>query len=187
MKKNDYNFLTDKVFFAEELIFDVPGKKISQNEIDEIDDFPGKEEFIKFYTAHNGGAFLRGAWFFPEECYNISIKGESYISMDRFLIIPVGDANEKFNIDRFMDLITFGHKSYEDFMLFHIPFALDIVSNPFWIDIQTGEIKYTDYEVCLNPDEDAVIVASSFKNFCKCIKKNQLMNVTVGELSDHRR
>lgn len=57
MKKNDYNFLTDKVFFAEELIFDVPGRKISENEIDEIDDFPGKEEFIKFYTAHNGGTF----------------------------------------------------------------------------------------------------------------------------------
>ena len=49
-------------------------------------------------------------------------------------------------------------------------------SNPFWIDIQTGEIKYTDYEVCLNPDEDAIVVASSFKDFCKCIRKNQFRN-----------
>lgn len=106
--------------------------------------------------------------------------------MDSFLIIPVGDANEEFDIERFMDLVTIDYKNYEDFMLFHIPFALDVVSNPFWIDIQTGEIKYTDFEECLNPDEDAVIVASSFKNFCKRIRKNQLMNLTIGELLGHK-
>jgi len=183
---NDDRLLKEKDFFAEEIIFDVFGKKISQNEIDEIDDFPGKEDFIRFYTAHNGGFFVYGAWFFPEECYNVSIKDEPYISMDSFLIIPVGDANEGFDIERFMDLVTIDYKNYEDFMLFHIPFALDVVSNPFWIDIQTGEIKYTDFEECLNPDEDAVIVASSFKNFCKRIRKNQLMNLTIGELLGHK-
>ena len=179
---NDDSFLEDKVFFAEEIIFNVSGKKISQNEVDEIDDFPGKEDFIQFYTVHNGGVFLRGAWFFPEECYNVSIKGESYIPMDCFLAIPVEDANEKINIEKWKDIIDRAYEKYEDFMLFHIPFAIDVVENTFWIDIQTGEIKYTDFEICLNPDEDAVIVASSFKNFCKRIRKNQLMNLTIGEL-----
>lgn len=179
---NNDRFLRDGVFFAEEITFDFSGEEISQNEIDEIDDFPGKEEFIQFYNIHNGGIFLHGAWFFPEKFYNVSIRNESYISMERFLMIRVGDSGEIYNIEKFMDLVTINHKNYEDFMLFHIPFALDVVSNPFWIDIQTGEIKYTDYEVCINPDEDAIVVASSFKNFCKCIRKNQFMNITIGEM-----
>ncbi len=173
-------------FFAEEITFDYPGKQIGQSDIDEIDDFPGKEDFIRFYTAHNGGDFVDGAWFFPEDCYNVSFGSSSYIEMGFFLSVPV-EVPDEADMESLKDMISREHANYEDFMLFHIPFALDIVSNPFWIDIQTGEIKYTDYEVCLNPDEDAVIVASSFKNFCKCIKKNQLMNVTIGELLDYRR
>lgn len=50
MNMNYGRFQKDNIFFAEEIIFDISGKKISQNEIDEIDDFPGKEDFIRFYT-----------------------------------------------------------------------------------------------------------------------------------------
>ncbi len=173
---NNERFLKDSTFFAEEVTFDVPGKRISQNEIDEIDDFPGKEEFIRFYEAHNGGFFVYGAWFFPEDCYHVSIGSNPYISMDRFLGIPVDD-EEEINIEIWRDVIDREYKNYEDFILFHIPFALDVVQNTFWIDIQTGEIKYTDDEVCFNLEKDAVIVASSFKNFCKRIGKNQLTDL----------
>ena len=49
----DNKFSKDKVFFAEEIIFDYSNDKISQNEIDEIEDFPGKDDFIHFYSIYN--------------------------------------------------------------------------------------------------------------------------------------
>ena len=55
----DNKFSKDKVFFAEEIIFDYSNDKISQNEIDEIDDFPGKEDFVHFYSIYNGGGVYR--------------------------------------------------------------------------------------------------------------------------------
>lgn len=81
MKINYDSYLKDNLFFAEEILFDGSWKKISQNEIDEMDDFLGKEDFAQFYLAHNGGWFRR-ARFYPEECYTDSINGNSYVEMD---------------------------------------------------------------------------------------------------------
>jgi hypothetical protein len=50
---------------------------------------------------------------------------------------------------------------------------IDVINNPFWIDIQTGEIKYIDFQVSTNPN-DVVTVASSFKGFCMQIKKRTI-------------
>ena len=165
--------MKENTFFAEEIIFEYPGKKIGKNEIDEVDDFPGKEDFIDFYTVHNGGDFIKGAWFFPESCYNSSMFENSYILLALFLPIRVDDEMRGLNIDVMNDLIVEKYKGFEDFILFHIPFALDVVDNPFWIDIQTGEIKYLDFQVSTNPD-DVITVASSFKEFCKCIRKRRI-------------
>lgn len=52
--------------FADEIPFAFSGNSIGQEEIDEIDDFPGKKDFIRFYTIHNGGDFIDGAWFYPQ-------------------------------------------------------------------------------------------------------------------------
>ncbi len=158
------------MFFADEIEFEFPGKGIDKSEIDEIDDFPGKEDFINFYTIHNGGDFIDGAWFFPESCYNSSVFGNPYITLAMFLGVRVDDQEGGLNIDVMNDIITEKYKKFEDFVLFHIPFALDVIDNPFWIDIQTGEIKYIDFQVSNNPN-DVITVASSFKNFCKCIRK----------------
>lgn len=168
-------------FFAEEITFDYPGKEIGKNEIDEIDDFPGKEDFIEFYTVHNGLDFTYGAWFFPEDCYNVPMNGDPYITLYIFLPIPVDSENTdddnietaRLNTDVMKDLIVERYDSFEDFTLFHIPFALDVINNPFWIDIQSGEIKYIDFEESVNPD-DVITVASSFKEFCKHIKKRRI-------------
>lgn len=161
------------MFFKEEIEFEFPGKKIGKDEIEEIDDFPGKDYFIEFYTAHNGGDFIKGAWFFPESCYNSSMFGNSYITLAMFLEIRVDDEKRGLNIDVMQDLIGEKYKSFEDFILFHIPFALDVINNPFWIDIQTGEIKYIDFQVSTNPN-DVVTVASSFKDFCMRIRKRTI-------------
>ncbi|MCM1500193.1 MAG: hypothetical protein NC124_17155 [Clostridium sp.] len=160
--------MKENMFFADEIEF--YGKEIDKNKIVEMDDFPGKEDFIKFYTIHNGGDFIDGAWFFPESCYNSSVFGKSYITLAMFLGVREDDHEEGLNIDVMNDIITEKYKKFEDFVLFHIPFALDVIDNPFWIDVQTGEIKYIDFQVSNDPN-DVITVASSFKNFCKCIRK----------------
>lgn len=166
-------------FFAENVIFEHPGKKIGKDEIDEIDDFPGKKDFIKFYNAHNGGDFTYGAWFIPEDCYNIFKNGEEpYITLEFFLPIPVdNDCTDDdiigLNMEVVKDIIVEKYSAFEDFVLFHIPFAMDVTGNPFWIDIQSGEIKYTDFQKSQIPD-DAMTVAFSFKDFCNCIRKRSI-------------
>ncbi|UED78793.1 hypothetical protein FH508_0015175 [Lysinibacillus sp. CD3-6] len=55
-------------------------------------------------------------------------------------------------------------EEFENFLLFHIPFA----DNDFWIDIQTGETKYIDYEESYDPDDDAIFVNDEeMKTLCK--------------------
>ena len=171
--------MKEERFFAEEIEFEYPGEKIGKNEIDEIDDFPGREDFIEFYTVHNGMDFIMGVWFIPESCYDVSVFAnvfcdEKYIDVSFFLPIRVDDKDTGgFNIDVMRYLIEEKYENFEDFVLFHIPFACDVTDNPFWIDIQTGEIKYIDFEVSSDPD-DVITVASSFKEFCKCIRKRRI-------------
>lgn len=160
-------------FFADIITFEYPGKEIGKEEIDELDDFPGKEDFINFYTAHNGGTFIYGAWFTPEECFSVLKNGDLYITLEIFLHIPVGDERKGVNIEVMKDRIAERYPDFEDFVLFHIPFAVDVRNNPFWIDIQTGEIKYIDFQESQNPD-DAITVAYSFKDFCKHIRKRDI-------------
>lgn len=55
-------------------------------------------------------------------------------------------------------------EEFENFLLFHIPFA----NNDFWIDIQTSETKYIDYEESYDPDDDAIFVNDEeMKTLCK--------------------
>lgn len=84
------------------------------------------------------------------------------------------NTNKEMNIEMWKDALERMNENYEDFILFHIPFAIDAEENTFWIDIQSGEIKYTDDQTCINPNKDAVIVASSFKDFCKRIRNEKV-------------
>lgn len=165
--------MKDDIFFAEEIVFDYPNGKISKNQIDEIDDFPGKEDFIEFYSIHNGMDLIEGAWFYPEECCNVELNGAPYITLGLFLHIPVESDNRGLHMENMNDFIVEKYEEFEDFVLFHIPFALDVVDNPFWIDIQSGEIKYINFEKSQSPD-DVTTVATSFRNFCRCITKRHL-------------
>ena len=161
-------------FFAEEIELAYAGEQIGKNEIDEINDFPGREDFINFYTVYNGVDFINGAWFFPEEGYGSSVFGKAYLTLAMFLGIRVGDEKRGLNIEVMSDIITEKYKRFEDFVLFHIPFALDVTDNPFWIDLQTGEIKYTNFQLSCDPD-DVITVAGSFKNFCKRITNRKML------------
>lgn len=156
--------------FADEIPFAFSGNSIGQEEIDEIDDFPGKKDFIRFYTIHNGGDFIDGAWFYPQTG---DAFDKSFITLAMFLKIPVGDQEKEpkgLNIDSVSDIVVEKYNRFDDFVLFHIPFALDVTDNPFWIDTQTGEIKYIDFQMSTNP-KDVITVASSFREFCQHIKR----------------
>lgn len=167
------DFLKDSIFFAEELEYLRLEEEICQEELDELDDFPGKEVFLRFYSAHNGMEFALSAWFFPEEYYSVSIGlgSNPYVEIEGFYPISY--------IDKERDIITINRGYDEDFLLFHIPFAWDVRGNPFWIDIQSGEIKYTDFDTYFAPE--AVTVAFSFESFCRCIRKNE-SGMTAEEL-----
>ena len=96
--------------------------------------------------------------------------------MGVFLPIPTENDTGEFKevtMEDIKDSIVEKYSDFEDFVLFHIPFVLDVTDNPFWIDIQSGEIKYTDFEESHNPD-DAITVASSFKEFCKRIENRKI-------------
>lgn len=60
------------------------------------------------------------------------------------------------------DIIDEKYVAFEDFVLFHILFAVDVRGNPFWLDIQSGEIEYIDLEESQKPD-DAITVSFCFK------------------------
>ena len=55
-------------------------------------------------------------------------------------------------------------ENFDEFIDFHFPFAFNDGDNDFWIDIQSGEVKYIDYED-FGYDPKAIIVASSFNEF----------------------
>lgn len=165
--------MNEEVFFAEKIAFECHWKQVMREQIDEyIDNFPGKEDFIKFYLTHNGGVFTDGAYFYPDEFYEVP-KEYRFIEIASFFHIPLlDDEDEKFHtmsMEKERDLRVISSDEFTDFVLFHIPIADNYASNSFWIDIQTGEIKYMDFEENWHPD-DAIVVAPSFFDFCKRIE-----------------
>ena len=61
-------------------------------------------------------------------------------------------------------------EDFNDFIDFHFPFAFNDGDNDFWIDIQSGEVKYIDYEDFGYDSNKAIIVSSSFKDFIMNLK-----------------
>ncbi|MEK4425951.1 SMI1/KNR4 family protein [Solibacillus sp. FSL K6-1523] len=162
-------------FLNNDILFEDSWKDISVSKINEIvsDEFPGKKDFIEFYLAKNGGVFTKGAYIYPDNFYEISNKDYLSIEISSFFHIPLiegeDDSSSTMSIEKAIDRRIDYSDDFENFVLFHIPFADNHADNDFWIDIQTGEIKYMDYEESYNP-EDAIIVAPSFLEFCKHIQ-----------------
>lgn len=165
----------DNNFFGDEIVFEYSWKMLSNSQIDElITEFPGKEEFKAFYLTHNGGIFTKRAFFYPHNYYNLS-KDYELIEIGSFLHLSPLEDDEKSNftisIEEEIDRRNYSD-DFEDFILFNIPFAINDADNDFWIDIQSGEIKYVDYSVSYDPN-NAIIIAPSFSDFCKNIKANR--------------
>ncbi|MCH1624640.1 SMI1/KNR4 family protein [Ferdinandcohnia quinoae] len=171
---NNYKSNSNK-FLDNDILFENSWKSVSLSEINEIvpDEFPGKKDFIEFYLTTNGGVFSKGAYIYPNNFYEVLNKDYYSIEIGSFyhilLIEDEADSVYTTSIERAKDRRIDYSEEFEDFVLFHIPFADNHADNDFWIDIQTGEIKYMDYEISSDP-KDAIIVAPSFPDFCKHIQ-----------------
>lgn len=166
-------------FLNKDILFEDCWKAISAAQINEIvsDEFPGKKDFIEFYSSKNGGVFTEGAYIYPDHFYEISNNDYFSIEIGSFFHIPLIEEEEDsyytMSIEKAKDRRIDYSEDFENFILFHIPFADNHADNDFWIDIQTGEIKYMDYEESDDPD-DAIVVAPSFLEFCKRIQAKRI-------------
>ena len=160
------------LFINNQIPFENQWKNLSINDIEEAVpyDFFGKKEFIEFYLVTNGGKFTKGAYIYRDNFYSITKGDYNSLEVGSFFNIPlIGDNEDSEYTMSIPDAIDRrqGHSDeFDEFTLFNIPFADNFGDNDFWIDIQTGEIKYVDYESCYDPN-DAIIVAPSFVDFCQ--------------------
>ena len=169
----DNNGVVNK-FFKGEMVFENHWRQLALERINEmIGVFPGRKDFIAFYLTYNGGVFTQGADFYSNDIYDLP---EDYRSMEvgSFLHIPLPDdgntESHTYSIEKEKVRRTGFSEKFDDFILSHLPFADNEGDNTFWIDIKTGEVKYTDFEFMgYNPDK-TIVVASSFSDFCKRIE-----------------
>ena len=127
--------------------------------------FLGKKDFIDFYLSSNGGCFNKA----PYLCYNE--RGvKKTIEVSGFYNIPKIGRESGMSTARALSRREGYSEDFNDFIDFHFPFAFNDGDNDFWIDIQSGEVKYIDYEDFGYDSNKAIIVSSSFKDFIMNLK-----------------
>lgn len=164
--------LNKNPFLKEEIVFKNSWKKLSIDDINEAVplDFPKKKEFMDFYLTTNGGCLTKGAYIYRDNFYETKKNDYNVIEVSSFFHIPLieddEDSEYTLSIPEAAERREGYSNKFDKFVLFHIPFADNFGDNDFWIDVQTGEVKYIDYEECDNPD-DAILIAPSFIEFCE--------------------
>lgn len=167
-------------FLNTDIVFEDSWKKPTMSDILEkiVRNFPNKNDFIEFYQITNGGRFVKGAYFYPTDFYkDDEVRNYVPIEVSSFFYIPLAEDDSE--SDYIMSITEAEERredyseEFEEFTAFHIPFADNHADNDFWIDIQTGEIKYMDYEGMEYNPYKAIIIAPSFKDFCKHIQSKR--------------
>ena len=120
--------------------------------------FLGKKDFIDFYLLSNGGYFNKASYLYYNE------RGvKKTIEASGFYNIPKIGSESSMSIARTLSRRDGYSEDFDEFIDF--PFPFNDGDNDFWIDIQSGEVKYVDYEDFGYEPDKAIIVASSFKEF----------------------
>jgi hypothetical protein len=131
--------------------------------------FDGKDFFIDFYLSYNGGIFPDGARFYRNKIYRVPKGGYTSVEIEGFYFIPKFEGERAPNLMSIPDIWRINKNSSKTLELFsktHFPFAADASGNNYWINIDTGKVKYT----ALDSDGSEVEVAPSFSVFCKGIQ-----------------
>ncbi|MEX6232416.1 SMI1/KNR4 family protein [Providencia hangzhouensis] len=137
-------------------------------------DFSGKNFFIEFYEHFNGGYFYGGAFIYRDNFYKIEDNDYNLMEIESFNFIPINDVDSPYLLS-VSDVLKYRcnvSKAFLDFSQLHIPFAGDAGDSDYWINLETGKIKYTkstDID-CLN---NIIDIAPSFCDFCTNIQSQR--------------
>ncbi|AYH07716.1 SMI1/KNR4 family protein [Pectobacterium parmentieri] len=134
--------------------------------------FPGKDFFVDFYIAYNGGYLEGGAFYYRDVFYNIHDGDYNLMEVEGFNFIPQNIDDSSSHILSLIDVWRRRKKYSEEikkFCLSHFPFAADAGDNDYWIDIKSGCVKYIRWENDDNPN-NAVMISPSFYDFCINLK-----------------
>lgn len=127
--------------FFKEIEFEVDGAEINDEQIKYSIpyDFNGKNDFIDFYKIYNGIDFPDGAFIKRSKFYVVSDDEYDELEVECFYEMPnslveIWEATKEHSLHAKL------------FAEQHIPFARDAAGNDFWIEIDTGMIKYVSWE-----------------------------------------
>lgn len=169
---SELNFFTDK-----NLNFEHSLHGLSKDQIDTLipHDFKGKDFFVRFYLTCNGGYFSGGAYFYRDAFYSIKSNDYNLMEIEGFNFIqsyPNEESSFLLSINEIWDTRRKYSKNMKEFAKRHFPFAGDAGDNDYWLDMESGYVKYIRWESDDNPDS-AIIVAPTFHDFCMKIQANR--------------
>ncbi|MDR5784647.1 hypothetical protein QCE63_35240 [Caballeronia sp. LZ065] len=158
-------------FTAQGVSFVNSAGQVTQEQIESVlpFHFDGKEFFVEFYLSYNGGIFLNGARFYRNKIHRIQKGGYTSVEIEGFYFIPRFEGERVPKLMSIPEMWRINKKSFKTLELFskaHFPFAADASGNNYWIDIETGKIKY----IAMDSDGSEVEVAPSFSIFCRGIQ-----------------
>jgi hypothetical protein len=167
------NFMLQEDFFRDAgAQFGIVGPQISEAEIDAVfpEPFSGKDDFVQFYLRYNGGSRteLGGTVYCGNPEHRVSRDHLEKMKVEGFFSIH-DSAEEK--VLGFQPMLgchatrsrTFaGMPEMKTFLEKHMPVAFDHSGNYLWIDLQSGYIRFLDWEAYR---EGPVEIAPSFHEF----------------------
>lgn len=157
----------DNFFSSKGIVFDDSLQGLTKEDINNLisSEFNGKDFLVNFYLSNNGGYFSNGAFFYRDKILNITPDDYSLLEIEGFYFIEGESCFESeylLSINEVLSRRVRYSQFIKDFAKEHILFAVDAGDNDYWINTNTGEIKYIRRDL-----EDQVIeVAPTFYDFC---------------------
>jgi len=154
--------MANHFFSNSNLNFQILKTGLTKEQIEKIIpfDFIGKDFFIQFYIAYDGVYFPNGASIKTYHS-NKAIDSE-YDEFEVEFIYSIEHLTKMWNVLKNRSNET------KKFVETHIPFARDAAGNEFFIEFNTGMVKYIFWEDGLNGN--IIDVVPNFKEFCLAIR-----------------
>lgn len=135
---------------------------MTKEEINNIipSNFRGKDVFIQLYSIYNGVYFPNGAW--------VKIYHSQRAEDDEDEGLEIEFIYSLEHLTKMWNVLKNRSNEAKKFVETHIPFARDAAGNEFFIEINSGVIKYISWEDGLT--ENITDIAPDFKEFCMAIE-----------------
>jgi hypothetical protein len=152
--------------------FAIVGPPVSEAEIVALFPvpFPGRDDVVQFYSNTNGGSRgeTGGTFYCGTQAHRVSRDNFANMRLEGFFSLPrfsgervVGVRSmQRYQASR---LRTFsGVPEVKAFLERHKPIAFDHSGNDIWIDLQSGCVRFMDWDAY---EDGPVEIASSFREF----------------------